>query len=343
MLKTALISDRRFLNHVAGRRHPERPERAKVMMDMADTLDRSITHLQAPREAERDEIALCHEQSYIDTIERTANFEHCDLDPDTHTCAESFKTAVLAAGGALTAVEAVADGAAANAFSIVRPPGHHALPERAMGFCFFNNVAIAAAYLVKKRGLKRVMVIDWDLHHGNGTQEIFYDSPEVLYVSTHQYPFYPGTGAINEMGTGRGEGYTVNVPLPAGFGDAEFMDIFDEVILPIGRKYRPEFVLISSGFDGHYRDPLGELNVTEDGFTAMARRLKRLAGECCDGKLVAVLEGGYDLEALASSGKAVIQELARDADEPITRPHTTSQAIPLIERELRKLSHFWRF
>jgi acetoin utilization deacetylase AcuC-like enzyme len=188
-----------------------------------------------------------------------------------------------------------------------------------------------------------VLIVDWDLHHGNGTQEIFYDSPEVLYVSTHQYPFYPGTGAIHETGTGRGEGYTVNVPVPAGFGDAEFIDIFDDIILPIGRKFSPEFVLISSGFDGHYRDPLGELNVTEDGFTAMTRRVKRLAAECCEGKLVAVLEGGYDLEALASSGKAVIQELARDADEPITQPHATSQAIPLIERELRKLSHFWRF
>jgi len=343
MLKTALIADRRYLNHFAGRRHPERPERVKVMLEMAETLDRSSTHLQSPREATTDEIALCHDRSYIATIERTAHFEHCDLDPDTHTCADSFKTAMLAAGGVLTAVEAVADGAADNAFAIVRPPGHHALPARAMGFCFFNNVAIAAAYLVRERGLKRVMILDWDLHHGNGTQDIFYESPEVLYASIHQYPFYPGTGAMHEMGTGRGEGYTVNAPVPAGFGDAEYLDIFDQVILPIGRKFSPEFILISSGFDGHFRDPLGELQVTESGFAAMARRLKRLAAECCDGKLVAVLEGGYDLAALAASGKAVIEELGRSADEPITRPAALSHATPLIERELEELSHFWRF
>jgi acetoin utilization deacetylase AcuC-like enzyme len=343
MLKTALIADRRYLNHFAGRRHPERPERVKAMMEMAETLDRSSLHFHSPREATSDEIALCHEQAYIATVARTAQFEHYDFDPDTHTCADSFKTAILAAGGVLTAVEAVADGAADNAFAIVRPPGHHALPARAMGFCFFNNVAIAAAYLIRERGLQRVMIIDWDLHHGNGTQEIFYDSPEVLYTSIHQYPFYPGTGAMHQMGTGRGEGYTVNAPVPAGFGDAEFLDIFDQVILPIGRKFSPEFILVSSGFDGHFRDPLGELRVTEDGFAAMARRTKRLAAECCDGKLVAVLEGGYDLEALAGSGKAVIEELGRNPDEPLVRSPQPSRAMPLIERELEELSRFWRF
>ena len=343
MLKTALIADHRYLDHFAGRRHPERPERVKAMMEMAATLGRSSLHFHAPREATPDEIALCHEQAYIDAVERTAQIERFDFDPDTHTSAASFKTATLAAGGVLTAVEAVADGAAANAFAIVRPPGHHALPARAMGFCFFNNIAIAAAYLVRTRGLRRVMIVDWDLHHGNGTQEMFYDSPEVLYTSIHQYPFYPGSGAMHQMGTGRGEGYTVNVPIPAGFGDAEYLYIFDQVIVPLGRKFSPEFILISSGFDSHFRDPLGELCVTEEGFAAMARRIKRLAAECCDGKLVAALEGGYDLEALTGSGKAVIEELGREPDEPLTRPHESSRAIPLIERELEELSDYWRF
>jgi len=343
MLKTALIADRRYLNHFAGRRHPERPERVKAMMEMAETLDRSSLHFYSPREATPDEIALCHEQAYIATVARTAQFEHYDFDPDTHTCADSFKTAILAAGGVLTAVEAVADGAADNAFAIVRPPGHHALPARAMGFCFFNNVAIAAAYLIRKRGLGRVMIVDWDLHHGNGTQDIFYQSPEVLYTSIHQYPHYPGTGAAHEMGSGRGEGYNVNLPIPAGFGDAEYLDIFDQLILPLGRKFSPEFILVSCGFDCHFRDPLGEMRVTEQGFAAMARRTKRLAAECCGGKLAAALEGGYDLEALAGSGKAVIEEFGRDPDEPLVRAPEPSRAMPLIQQALAELSPFWRF
>jgi acetoin utilization deacetylase AcuC-like enzyme len=211
-----------------------------------------------------------------------------------------------------------------------------------MGFCFFNNVAIAAAYLIRTRGLRRVMIIDWDLHHGNGTQDIFYDSPEVLYTSIHQYPFYPGSGAAHEMGTGAGEGYTVNSPLPAGFGDAEYLDVFDQLILPIGRKFSPEFILVSSGFDCHFRDPLGEMRVTEEGFAAMARRTKRLAAECCASKLVAALEGGYDLEALAGSGRAVIEEFGRDPDEPLARRPEPSRAMPLIEQALEELSPFWR-
>ncbi|MGD0075328.1 MAG: histone deacetylase [Candidatus Binataceae bacterium] len=342
MLKTALIADRRYLNHIAGRHHPERPERAKAMIEMAESLERPNLQFHVPREATTDEIALCHERGYIATVARTAQFEHYDFDPDTHTCAESFKTAMLAAGGTLTAVEAVADGAADNAFAIVRPPGHHALPARAMGFCFFNNVAIAAAFLIKQMRARRVLIVDWDLHHGNGTQEIFYDSPDVLYTSIHQYPFYPGTGAMEQMGTGRGEGYTINAPVPAGFGDAEFIDIFDQVILPIGRKFAPDFVLVSSGFDAHFRDPLGDLRVSEDGFAAMTRRIKRLAAECCSGKLVVLLEGGYDLEALAGSGKAVIEELGRDPGEPYARAFGRSQAMPLIEREFEELSHYWR-
>lgn len=343
MLRTALIADRRYLEHFAGRAHPERPERVKAMIEMAERLDRSSVHFYIPREATLDEIALCHERSYIAQVEHTAQLDRYDFDPDTHTSRESFRTAMLAAGGVLTAVEAVLDGAADNAFAIVRPPGHHALPDRAMGFCFFNNVAIAAAYLIRNRGLRRVMIVDWDLHHGNGTQEMFYESPQVLYTSLHQFPHYPGTGAVEEMGAGAGAGYTVNAPLPAGSGDAEYLDVFDQVLMQLGRKFRPEFILVSAGFDCHYRDPLGDMRVTEEGFAAMARRTKRLAAECCGGKLVAALEGGYDLGALAASGKAVIEEFGRDADEPIALARAPSRATPLIERVLVELSPFWRF
>jgi acetoin utilization deacetylase AcuC-like enzyme len=341
MLKTALITDRRYARHFAGRAHPESPQRLEVMLEMAESLNRPGLGFYAPREALLEEIALCHSTDYIAMVERTAGIDRYDFDPDTHTSRDTFKTALLAAGGVLTAVEAVLAGAADNAFAIVRPPGHHAMPERAMGFCFFNNVAIAARWLIDRRGLGRVMIIDWDLHHGNGTQEIFYESRDVLYASTHQFPHYPGTGSFQERGCGAGEGFTVNAPMPATFGDAEYLRVFDELILPIGRMFKPEFVLVSSGFDCHFRDPLGAMRVTEDGFAAMARRVKRLAAECCAGKIVAALEGGYDLQALAGSGRAVIEELGHEADDPIATAAGGERMEPIIARARRNLAPFW--
>lgn len=343
MLRTALVSDRRYLKHFAGRSHPERPQRAEVMIEMAGHLRRGAILALSPREASTDEIALCHDLAYIAEVERTASVARYDFDPDTHASPDSYKTALLAVGGVLTAVEAVMDGAADNGFAIVRPPGHHALPARAMGFCLFNNVAIAARYLSRRRGLKRVAVIDWDVHHGNGIQDIFYDSSEVLYFSTHQFPFYPGTGALDEIGVGRGAGFTVNAPMPASFGDAEYLRIFDEVLAPVVRQYRPEFILISSGFDAHFRDPLGGMRVTEAGFAAMARRVKRLAAECCGGRMVAALEGGYNLKALVDSGRMVIDELGREADEPYAGADDGQRAIPIIERSRYFLSPYWKF
>jgi len=343
MNKTALVADRRYLSHFAGRVHPERPERVAAMIEMAEHLTRSDLQLYAPREASFDELALCHRPDYIGAVERTADMERFDFDPDTHTSPGTWKTANLAAGGVLTAAETVLDGAAANAFAVVRPPGHHALPERAMGFCFFNNVAVAAAWLTRVRGLKRVLIFDWDVHHGNGTQEIFYESPQVLYMSIHQFPLYPGTGWLDQIGAGAGLGYTVNAPLPATCGNEEYLFILDNLLLPIARAFKPEFVLVSSGFDCHYRDPLGMMRINEDGFTAMARRLKRLAAEFCGGKLVAVLEGGYDLRALADSGRAVIEELGREADEPIIPAASATRALPIIERAKYFLGPYWNF
>ncbi|MFZ0888279.1 MAG: histone deacetylase [Candidatus Binataceae bacterium] len=343
MLKTAIVTDRRYLRHFAGRSHPERSQRVEVMLEMAQRLTRPGIHFYTPREATLDEIARCHGRDYIELVGRTANLDRYDFDPDTHTSRDSYRTALLSAGGVLTAVEAVLDGAADNAFAIVRPPGHHALPERAMGFCFFNNVAIAARWLSEVRGLKRVMVVDWDVHHGNGTQEIFYESPEVLYTSTHQFPHYPGTGSLEERGYAAGEGFTVNVPMPATFGDAEYLRVFDDLILPIGRLFKPELILVSAGFDCHFRDPLGAMRVTEEGFAAMTRRVKRLAAECCAGRMVAALEGGYDLEALAGSGRAVIEEFGRDPDEKIAPPNGGERVMPLVQRVRRNLAPFWNF
>jgi acetoin utilization deacetylase AcuC-like enzyme len=342
MRKTMLVVDRRYMNHFAGQVHPERPSRIAAMIEMAEGLKRSGLRHSAAREASIEELALCHSQEYVAAVERTASCERIDFDPDTRASAETWATARLAAGGVLTAVEAVLEGEAENAFAVVRPPGHHALPGRAMGFCFFNNVAIAASWLVKARGIRRVLILDWDVHHGNGTQDIFYESPEVLYMSTHQYPFYPGTGWLDEVGTGSGAGFTVNAPMPAAFGDDEYLKVFDQLLLPIARQFKPEFVLISAGFDAHFRDPLGGMRITGDGFLAMTRRLQRVADECCEGKMVAALEGGYDLRALAECGRTIVDELGRDGDELPMVARAGQRAQPIIQRAQHFLKDYWR-
>ncbi len=343
MRKNLLVIDRRYMDHFAGQVHPERPARIGTMIEMSTELKRSDLKICAPREATLEELALCHSDGYLLTIERSATRERTDFDPDTHACARTWSTSRLAAGGVLTAVEAVLDGEANNAFAMVRPPGHHALPGRAMGFCFLNNVAIAANWLIKVRGKHRILILDWDVHHGNGTQEIFYDSPNVLYMSIHQYPFYPGTGWLDEIGTGSGVGFTVNAPMPASFGDAEYLQVFDRLFLPVARQFKPEFVLISAGFDAHFRDPLGGMRLTEKGFLAMTRRLQLVADECCNGKIVAALEGGYDLRALANSSRTVIEELGR---EPSAEPGAVDEgerALPIVERARYFLRDHWQF
>ncbi len=343
MIKTAIVADRRYARHFAGRSHPERPERIEAMIDMVDTLRRDGLVRLSPRQARLDEVALCHEPDYIAAVERTGTLDRYAFDSDTRASRDSFHTALLAAGGVLTAAEAVADGEAENAFAIIRPPGHHATASRAMGFCLFNNVAIAAAWLVRVRGFRRVLIVDWDVHHGNGTQDCFYSTREVLYFSTHQSPLYPGTGSLDEIGTSEGTGFTVNVPLPAAFGDPEYLRAFDDLLMRIGRQYRPEFVLISAGFDAHFRDPLGAMQVTEDGFAAMARRVRRIAAEFAQERIVAALEGGYDLQALAESGKSVIDEFGREADEPIRSPSDGERVIQILERCRYALSPYWDF
>jgi acetoin utilization deacetylase AcuC-like enzyme len=342
MRKTMLVADRRYMNHFAGRVHPERPARIAAMIDMVGSLKRSALVSSAPREASIEELTLCHSEEYVAMVERTVACDRTDFDPATHASGETWTTARLAAGGVLTAVAAVQDGAAANAFAIVRPPGHHALPDTAMGFCFFNNVAIAASWLVKVIGMRRVLIADWDVHHGNGTQQMFYESPEVLYMSTHQYPFYPGSGSLDQIGNGLGLGFTVNAPMPATFGDNEYLQIFDELLMPVARRFRPEFVLISAGFDAHFRDPLGGMRVTEGGFVAMTRRLQRIADECCEGKMVAALEGGYDLRGLAECGRAVINEMGRDGDEPVSAAKDGERAQPIIQRARYFLEDYWK-
>jgi acetoin utilization deacetylase AcuC-like enzyme len=338
--RTAIVADRAYMAHAPGRHHPERPERIAALVEMSEHLRRPYLKHYAPRAATIAELRLGHDADYIASVERSAGLERFDFDGDTHSSPATWATARLAAGGVLTAIAAVADGDADNGFAIVRPPGHHARHDQAMGFCFFNNAAIGARWLIETRKVERVLLLDWDVHHGNGTQEMFYSSPHVLYMSTHQYPFYPGTGWFNETGEGDGRGFTVNAPLPASFGDAEYLRVFDTLIMPVARQFRPQFVLISAGFDCHHRDPLGGMRVTENGFTAMARRMTSLAAEFCDGKLVAILEGGYDLTGLAEGARAVIEEFGRD-DERSTQEIKGDRAIPIVDRARHFLAPYW--
>jgi acetoin utilization deacetylase AcuC-like enzyme len=240
-----------------------------------------------------------HSSAYVARVRQIADRGGGFLDADTYLGPRSYDAALLAAGGVVELVRTVAAGRASNGFALVRPPGHHATPARGMGFCLFNNIAIAAQAALDELSLARVMIVDWDVHHGNGTQEIFYDSPQVLFTSTHQYPHYPGTGGWSEIGAGAGLGYTANVPLPAGVGDAGFRSIFAEILEPLAERFRPELILVSAGYDAHWNDPLAGLRLSLDGYWEMARSVVALAGRLCGGRLVVTLEGGYDLDVLA--------------------------------------------
>jgi acetoin utilization deacetylase AcuC-like enzyme len=230
---------------------------------------------------------------------------------DTSTCAKSYETALLAAGGLLELIKVVMQGKFNNGFALVRPPGHHAEQDRAMGFCLFNNAAIGARYALRNFSLQRILIVDWDVHHGNGTQHSFYEDPQVLYFSTHRYGFYPGTGAATEVGKGKGEGFTVNVPLSTGASDADYGNIFEKFLKPIALEYQPQLILVSAGFDIHYNDPLGGMDVSEKGFARMTQILMEIAGATAQGKLVLTLEGGYNVSSQRRSVKAVLEELSQ--------------------------------
>ena len=262
-----------------------------------------------PQAATVEQIARVHTPSYISGVESFVKRGGGYLDGDTVASPASYEAAIYAAGGSISAVDAVMSGDVTYAFALVRPPGHHAVRDAAMGFCIFNNVAIAARDAIAKHNLERVLIVDFDVHHGNGTQDAFYSESSVLYFSTHQYPFYPGSGGVDEIGSGEGEGYTVNVPMPGGCGDAEYMRAFEEVLVPVAKRYRPQFILVSAGYDAHWADSISSMQVTTTGYAKMTAILKDLADEICGGKLVFALEGGYNVEALAESVDATINVL----------------------------------
>ena len=335
MTRTGVVVDRAYLKHEPGEFHPERPERIGVLLNLAEQLDEQKFELLPPTAATRFEIESCHSSDYVALVESTSKTNQYALDGDTITCRDSFGVGLLAVGGLLRLLDGIAAAEIANGFALVRPPGHHALKNRAMGFCLFNTIAIGARHLKRAHGAKRILIMDWDVHHGNGTQEAFYDDPSVLFISTHQFPFYPGTGAMDEIGVNEGEGCTINVPLPAGCGDAEYLRVFDEIVAPAADKFEPEWVLVSAGFDPHRRDPLGGMNVTEEGFGAMAAILLRLAERHADGKIAFLLEGGYDLAALHKSVAAVLNALQQRTLND--SPSAKSEKIQPLIRRIRQI------
>jgi acetoin utilization deacetylase AcuC-like enzyme len=333
MAKTAVVVDKEFLKHQPGESHPERPERVKVLLDLADELDHGKFQLLAPKPAKRADIEATHGNEYVRLIEATAAHNGYALDGDTITCRDSFAVGVLAVGGFLNLIDAIAAKEIANGFALVRPPGHHALRHRAMGFCLFNTMAIGAEYVKRVHGGKKIMIMDWDVHHGNGTQDAFYDDPSVLFISTHQYPYYPGSGAINETGAGAGEGFTINIRLPAGCADAEYLEVFQEVVVPAAERFAPDWILVSAGFDPHRRDPLGGMDVTEKGFGAMAKRLLGLAEKFAGARIAFLLEGGYDLAALKNSVATVLNVMQNSTTGPDERLNIAASRIePLLHR-----------
>lgn len=325
--KTGIVKDKRYLKHSAGHTHPESPERLAAIYEMLNNPSMAWKFMEIePREATHKEIETIHTPSYVEFIAGTAGQRSVYLDPDTATSPESYEIARLAVGGLCNAIDSVIEGKADNAFAFVRPPGHHAEADSAAGFCIFNNVAIGAMHAIMKHGLKRILIVDWDLHHGNGTQHSFYSDPRILYFSTHQYPYYPGTGSLQEIGQGKGEGYTINVPLRGGAGDASFVKIFRKILQPVALEFKPELVLLSAGFDTYFQDPLGSMLVTPEGFAALMRILLEIADSCCRGRLVAVLEGGYHVAGLTKSVKAVLEEMLNET-------HCPEEKLSSLERE----------
>ncbi len=299
-MKTGLVFHEGYMAHDTGSYHPECPARLSAVMErLTDAFGDLLTPI-TPIDGTEEWIARIHSPAYLEHVRDVCGQAPACLDSgDTPVSQGSHRAALLAVGGVLAAVDAVARGDAVNVFCAVRPPGHHATKDAAMGFCLFNNIAIGARYALDQHSLKKVLIVDWDVHHGNGTQDAFYDDNTVLYFSTHRYPFYPGTGGEDETGTGKGRGLTVNCPISAGAGDEEYVRLFEEKLLPAADDFAPDIVFISAGFDAYENDPLGGMGVTHGGFGQMTQIIKEIAERHCGGRIVSVLEGGYDIDGLA--------------------------------------------
>ncbi len=353
MEEMAIVFSPKYYEHNTGRDHPESSRRLKTVMRELKRLNlfsaTSGCQLVEPELASIENLELVHDPEYVGLVKRICELGGGLLDlGDTVVSPKSFEVARYAVGGARTAVDSVLDGNYQKAFALVRPPGHHAGPYYGAGFCVFNNVAVAAAYLIEQHSFERVLILDVDAHHGNGTQEIFYDSEKALYMSLHEDPReFPGTGFVDEVGEGAGLGYNVNVPLPFGTGDEEYMKAFDEVVVPVARQYEPQFVLVSVGYDSHYGDPVGKLQLSAAAYESIFKKTLDLASTVCQGRLVAVLEGGYNLGQL---GKLAALTISRMADfsysmkdgTPPANSNVARRARRVIEKVEKAHSAFWK-
>ena len=305
---TTVVADARFGNHRGPAEHPECPERLVPVQAAIDARGDRVDHLE-PRYAEPDEILRIHVRDHFEAVAEAVRHAPRQLDPDTYVSPQSLDVALLAAGGTIELVRQVARGQRQPGLAAVRPPGHHAEADHAMGFCLFNNIAIAARALQADEGMERILILDWDVHHGNGTQHSFEEDPSVLFVSIHQFPYYPGTGDFGEAGRGKGTGATLNIPMPAGCGDAEYVGVLQRVVMPAAAAFRPEMILVSCGFDAHRDDPLAAMEVSGEGFRAMTALVRAMAEELCQGRLAFVLEGGYADSGLREGTEAVLDGL----------------------------------
>ncbi|MEW6080541.1 MAG: histone deacetylase [Bacillota bacterium] len=327
MSEVCLIYHHDYLEHRTGDGHLEAPGRLRAILDL---LDRegvlSRLHVAKPREATLEELCLAHSPGYVEVLRAFGDSGGGYLDPDTFMSPGSFRAASLGAGGTIEAVEACLAGLYPSTFVLARPPGHHASRSQATGFCLFNNVVVGALHALRHPGIRRVLVIDWDLHHGNGTESLLYQRQDVLYFSVHQSPCYPGTGSLQDLGDGEGLGYNLNVPLPGGVGDRGYDMVFQEILMPVALRYQPDLVMVSAGQDCHHADPLGGMMLTTHGFHGMARQAREIARECAAGRIVLCLEGGYHLEALSHSVLAIIDalgDLGLDVTDPLGDPGET--------------------
>ncbi len=309
--RTGIVHHPRYTDHCVGPGHPECPGRLAVLYTMLEEPGmRGYFKDITPRNAEKEELLQVHSQKYVRSLEATQGIACTYLDADTQASPHSYEASLLAAGGLCRAIEQVHKGELDNAFAMVRPPGHHAEKSKAKGFCLYNNVAVGVRYAQTRLGLNRIMVADWDLHFGNGTQHCFEEDPSVLFFSTHQVFTFPGGGKFREIGKGDGKGFSVNIPLRPGCGDGEYITLFEKILKPVALEFDPELILVSAGFDPHFNDPLGGMRVTPEGFAGMTRSILDIADRCCGGKVVMTLEGGYGLEGLRDSVRAVLRELA---------------------------------
>jgi acetoin utilization deacetylase AcuC-like enzyme len=336
-VSTLVLTDDVMLEHRAGPMHPESPARLRAILDLLGRVPIPGVARGTPRAATREELLRVHQASHVEAL-LALDGQESQLDADTGMSPASAQASLKAAGAAVELVERLLDGSARNGFALVRPPGHHAERTHAMGFCLFNNVAVAAE--AARRQVSRVLVVDWDVHHGNGTQSAFWSRDDVLFMSAHQSPLYPGSGAAREVGSGAGLGYTVNCPLPPGQSDADYGAVFERLFLPVARAFRPELVLVSAGFDSHRADPLGGMDVTERGFAAMCSALKDLAEEHCQGRLGLLLEGGYDLDGLSGSVHACLEVLAGQRRETFPA-HTGRLVDGAVAASARALKASW--